>query len=270
VKKIVLSALVLAAAAGAANAQSITFRVAERFGTTTVSPSGSTATGNSTGVVGDNRIGITVYGRLNSANNAALLGIGGYAFSVITNDTGVGGNFVTAASSQDPTRQRNAALANAGNGPGYTTFADTNGDPAPSGFGVYNPYRVVANLGDLASGSRGLSGGNNTLQEIVGATGPDQFASVAAGFASAGQFGLNTEIPLFTFMYDVSSFAARILTFRITGEAGSFVGFATGAPIAGPTSATFSEIYSVNVIPAPGAAALLGLGGLLVARRRRA
>jgi hypothetical protein len=55
-----------------------------------------------------------------------------------------------------------------------------------------------------------------------------------------------------------------------TGDA-AFVGYRFSASVTPPTaSSSVFNAFQVNVVPAPGAMALLGLGGLAAARRRRA
>lgn len=73
----------------------------------------------------------------------------------------------------------------------------------------------------------------------------------------------------------VTDFGGMLLSSSATATASTFdVNFTDSNGVAVPTSVTFSGAYDVQfiqftVVPTPGAAALLGLGGLAMARRRR-
>ena len=80
---------------------------------------------------------------------------------------------------------------------------------------------------------------------------------------------------MYHFNYAISSNASRTAVFTIAGaqaQTFSFLALANGvwgpgAPLNAVTSASGAQIV---ITPAPASVALLGLGGLLAARRRRA
>jgi len=86
----------------------------------------------------------------------------------------------------------------------------------------------------------------------------------------------NNFIDVYRFRYSMSSTAARVVTFSLDSvQAQTFGSLVRANGVWGPANpqnamAILATGVSVPVItPAPGAAALLGLGGLVVARRRR-
>ncbi|MBY0263653.1 MAG: hypothetical protein K2Q20_15005, partial [Phycisphaerales bacterium] len=98
----------------------------------------------------------------------------------------------------------------------------------------------------------------------------DAYATNAADASSASSFGLGGFQAIYTFQYDVTDLSIRTLTFTTSFDGDAFNSIdaqSVPTPIA---AADTQGSYTVSIIPAPGAAALLGLGGLLAARRRRA
>ncbi len=81
---------------------------------------------------------------------------------------------------------------------------------------------------------------------------------------------------LYRFRYTVANLSARTLQFRINNALGSTFAtlVAAGADWSGNTTGGAAQVSAtgldIAVIPAPASAALLGLGGLVAARRRRA
>lgn len=84
----------------------------------------------------------------------------------------------------------------------------------------------------------------------------------ASGFLSTVSFGASD------FSSNNVVFSGPILAFPVHSEAFSF-SFANPVSVSPPGSFTTTASFTSSAIPAPGAAALLGLGGLVLSRRRR-
>lgn len=100
-------------------------------------------------------------------------------------------------------------------------------------------------------------------------------ASMPAAVATT-YFGNNQFIDVYRFRYTVTDFAARTLQFRVTGVAAEqFIQlvFSSGQWSVQNSTVSSTAIVSsgvnISVIPAPGAACLLGIGALTLTRRRR-
>ncbi|HMN40938.1 MAG TPA: PEP-CTERM sorting domain-containing protein [Phycisphaerales bacterium] len=95
-------------------------------------------------------------------------------------------------------------------------------------------------------------------------------AAIGATYFAQGQF-----IDIYRFRYTVTNFANRALVFTLEGlTSQTFNSLAYAGGQWGIDSATFTgqvnlTPLTVQVVPAPASAALLGLGGLVAARRRR-
>lgn len=285
-KKIVLSALAVAAFAGAASAQTIEFRWVERHGQASIGP-GAVVAPDAANVTGHTNTDATILlyleARVTGGNAAGISTFGG---DVNTNDTfGTGrGSFLGQATTQAGAPA--GLLVNAGRSisayaPSYQGYVDADGNALPAGRGVFNPFRQVANLGDNAQGVLNDtipdSAGNpaslglqlptfNVVQRIFGNVAQGDYTN---NNTDGHQFGLGQYIPLFIVRYDVTNLTARTLTFTYNGFITAFSGFVAGQPVEAAT-VNIAPTYTVTITPAPGAAALLGLGGLVAARRRRA
>ncbi|MEM7754587.1 MAG: hypothetical protein AAF297_03010 [Planctomycetota bacterium] len=92
-------------------------------------------------------------------------------------------------------------------------------------------------------------------------------------FSSNSFAGVNFSDGLVLFSFDVMAGASGTVDITTSEGTISLFAAATGLPGAFQTSVGYDSIdfgsASVAIVPAPGAAALLGLGGLAVARRRR-
>lgn len=282
-KKFALSALALVAFAGAANAQTIEFRWQERHGQNSIGPgavpvAGDTASGVGNGtdatlilylearVTGGNALGLSTFGGSVNTNDP---------FNPLRNTNGSQQGFLSgAADASAPGTNVNNARSTSTWVPAFNqTWQDADENPLPPGRGIFNPFRQVANLGNAANGilddadgtTPGLqSPANNAVINLFG-----NMAEADYNANSTNNFGADGFIPLFVVRYDVTDLTARQLTFTFDGFVTAFSGFAGGlaveaATVEGQTS------YTVNIVPAPGAAALLGLGGLVALRRRRA
>ena len=157
-KKIVLSALAVASMAGIANAQSIEFQIVERFNDAAIDAGDGPATAAATTVGGnaDKTLWFVVLARatgLNAPTTDTLTGIGGFAGTIVqTSSIGVGGT----------TGGSYKATGAAGTGGNPTNNSPVNFFPAPSsnpslgtaGVALYNPFRLVADLGAGGNGTR--------------------------------------------------------------------------------------------------------------------
>jgi hypothetical protein len=271
VKKIVLSALALAAAAGVANAQTLEYRIVERFNDTVVDQADAapTASAGTVGTAADKTLWFVVQARVTGlaggAGDFTVHGLGGFAGAVNITTGGGGGSFKatgTAGTGGNPTN----------NSP--SNFYPASGAPNP-GFGtgaaLYSPFRLVSDLGAGGNGTR-ASVAANALTDIVGATGGAALANLTDGIFDNSNWGVNTWVNVYTFQYDVTAFNARTVTFQTSFVGSTFFNAVdgSGVPNAIPFQGESQGSYTVTITPAPGAAALLGLGGLLAARRRRA
>lgn len=106
---------------------------------------------------------------------------------------------------------------------------------------------------------------------FIPATGGDFTTALNTWFGANGNF-----VQLYRFRYTVANLSARTLQFRINNALGSTFAtlVAAGADWSGNTTGGAAQVSAtgldIAVIPAPASAALLGLGGLVAARRRRA
>jgi len=295
VKKIVLSALALVAAAGVANAQAINFRIAAFTAAPAADSQAAAAAGalvggasNTHGAMGpfiNNRgLGQTVLsaGAARTAvNNAAAANPSGsvtlntvgqrITFVVQAQWTGIqgalgfasiGGNLTSNEASARATLQRYVENA-------ITQANIDDGDPAARIVaGTFAPYNFLALNSSITDPA-----GNGDLANVGGNVAISQISGLQTG-GSPVPTATGIWENVYAFSYTLNSNAAREVTFTFadpTGFSSPFRGTFGGQPdpiVSG--YARNAATYSFNVIPAPGAAALLGLGGLLAARRRRA
>lgn len=296
-KKIVLSALALVAAAGVANAQAINFRLVA-FNAAPVANS-QAAAANGQLPAADNTHGTTgpfINNRATSAtvptagalrtivNNQAAAAPSG---SITLNTAGerltfviqaqwvgvpgalgfasIGGNLTSNEASSRGTLQRYVENA-------ITQANIDDGDPATRLVaGTFAPFNFLSSSSSItdpaANGDLSAVGGNVAITSVSGLQ--------TGGAPTNTATGIWENIYAFSYTAtDVSTF--RTVTFNFadpTGFSAPFSGISGGQPnpiVSGyaRNGATYS--FNVGVIPAPGAAALLGLGGLVAARRRRA
>jgi uncharacterized protein (TIGR03382 family) len=129
--------------------------------------------------------------------------------------------------------------------------------------GSLSGANIVINLnaGNVTGGSLMLQVGANTYTTLIGAAG-NVTTYVGGGFkidalTQAGSFNANTfaAVPIADFFANSGFLPGSFLNFRII-------------PNAGGAGTSDIDIFVSN-IPAPGSLAVLGLGGLAAARRRR-
>lgn len=271
-KKIVLSALALTALAGVANAQSvIDFKIIERNNNAaSFTPGAPTASASMAGNATDGTLWLVVFARITGSPQGN--GIAGFAGSInITSGSG-GGAFKGTG-----TPSRNGSPTNFNPNGSFALRDGSNSNlavdsstyvGASSGNAIYSPYRVVASLGPGANGDISATG----LTNISGGLDGNTVADFTAGNIVSAAFGSGNYVPVYAFQYDITSNTARTLTFRTNFSASFFTGADANNVPTGVTnpSSVVQGTYSVDIVPAPASAALLGLGGLVAARRRRA
>lgn len=281
-KTFVLSAMAVAALAGSAFAQNgtVEYRIRELNGQTAVDATQPAP--NS-----DNVLDFVVEARVTGAANR---GLGDWGFNVrIQGEPEANGALARLRTSQaDGT---------------YFTGAPTTSITGAGLAGIAAQYRFLVGLnaafngvintnsgaftngpdqeiGLVTGSARGAALGNTGI--IVDPLGDGNFVpATGADFNTALNtwFGANDNfVQLYRFRYTVSNLTARTLQFRLENVLGltfnSLVqaGSDWSAATTGGTATTSGGTLDVRVgiIPAPATAALLGLGGLVAARRRRA
>ncbi|GEM_PF-806140 len=170
----------------------------------------------------------------------------------------------------------------AGNSGGLTGFRHTAGsDGAPAGnfiriAGANNTPWYPASIpnGTVALNSQilwGVVSDNNTATSTWFATGTQNLNIFRQAFIASNEGQLNDRVV--TLNSEAASLRRagggagaddiRFMTFALAGEAGATATVRVGVEYVGAT-------ITILAIPAPGVAALLGLGGLVATRRRRA
>jgi hypothetical protein len=293
VKKFALSALAVAAFAGAANAD-INFRIVAIESNATASSQAALA---NTQVGGFNTFGSSLF--INNRNTTQSIltsqaaqrqavGLGNTTGSaVIDASGGVGQQIIFVLQAQHVNVAGGLGFATVG-GAISTTEAAANAsmtryrenaqnqegfdfEEAPISYvnGHFRPYNTLANLGSPddpnANGLVDASGGFWSVSLIQGLQTGTNPSNVAAGVWDN----------VYAFAYTNLSSEARVVTFNFS-DVGQFssvyngINQEQGQPNPVDSGPIGGASFTLTIVPAPGAAALLGLGGLVAARRRRA
>jgi len=280
--------MALVALAGAANAQTtVTFRIVERT---------SQVVANSA----DSLLELAVQARV-SGTPAYL---GGFNFNILTGDSESGGFLQKARIMQGGNPNfystttpwnSNSSVGSGGLAGQYTYLAGINADfngviNASSGTFTNNPAENEIGLiagavtGDALTHTPGIDDDGDNIPDTAPSNGTmpphsnnNETAAVdptigAQYFAGGAQF-----IDIYRFRYNVTNFTQRTLHFSL-GDLGAqffnellFNNGAWGANnVTAPLTAIVALPLNVQVTPTPASVALMGLGGLMVARRRRA
>jgi hypothetical protein len=283
--RICVSALALAMMAGVASAQQVQFRIVER-------------TNQLIATSGDSLLELAVQARVVGGGM-----LGGYNFNITTNDAeangtlqrarimngfvfGVGNTYFTGS----PWTSGNT-LGIHGIAGQYSYLAGINGQfngliNASAGTFTDNP--AINELGLIAGAATGTAltqtpgidadgdGIPDTAPSNGGASQNNETAPVIDPTIRQQYFAENTFVDVYRFRYIVSNFAARTIHFGLTDVGAQtfnqllFNNGAWGAQNntvdSGSVSATGYDVLT----PSPASVALMGLGGLMVARRRRA
>jgi len=277
--------MALAALAGAANAQSVQFEFYER-------------TNQSVASAVDPVLEIGVRARAIGTN------LGGFNFNIITDDAESNGTMLrgkistgaipnTYSTAQWATTNTGNTVSVHGVAGSYSYLAGIN--PNFNGLinvsgGTFTNNPAVNEIGLVAGAA---TGGALTSTPFIDEDGdgiPDLAPSngnpsgstnnevapldprASSPYFAAGQF-----IDLYRFRYTVSNFAIRDVHFSLGDLGAQFFSqllYNNGAWGAQNTTADGSSIsatgFTVHILPTPASVALMGLGGLMVARRRRA
>lgn len=284
----VIMACVIAGVAGAAQAATVEFRIVERRSQVAWNPSTAQST-----PLNDNVVNFAVQARV--VGGLAGEALGNFGFNIISTDSEAAGSLARARISVAGTAnydvsaaQYNASstLGTGGLAGTYTYLAGINGAfngviNGNSGSWIQTPAADIGlvtgsptgGAGLLSYGSAGNVDGNGDPVPDTWVTGDTASLdeSVANQFLGAnGNF-----IDVYHFNYTIASTAARLVTFSLDGiNAQTFVSLSRSDGVWGPANpldatAIINTPGSIAVVPAPGAMALLGFGGLIAARRRR-
>lgn len=288
IRTAVLSACAIASIAGSAQAGTVSFRIVERRTQTSFNPNLPSS------VTNDNVLNFAVLARVTGLGES----LGNFAFDITSNDAQAAGTFnrsrisIAGSPNYDNTATQysnNSTVGVGGIAASYAYLANIN--PFFNGLinqtgGSFTDNPAVNEIGLVAGSPTGSFLLLSTDQ--TGDGNPDTYAGNDTGIppnngdtaaldpALAAQFfASNTEIEVYRFNYNIISTATRALTFSVSNaQAQTFInlGFANG--VWGPNNpqnatAVTTAGATVAIVPAPGAAALLGLGGLVAARRRR-
>lgn len=286
--KSLVTAMALVAAAGAAHAQSVEFRIVERRGQTTYTPAGPVSPTN------DNQFDYAIQARV--VGGAAGLALGNFSFNIGTTNGEAetyGDLDYEAISNADGTYNTGATQYNANGTVGrgglaaiYSYLAGIN----PNFNGVINTTNGTF-TNNPAEQDMGLVTGSPTggalllLADTLGRGRPDTSTSSAATTATLDPTLANTYlgangnfVDIYHFQYIVSNVSIdRTVNFALNSvTAQVFSSLQKSNGVWGPAAATNATATIVGgpagvhiIVPAPASAALLGLGGLVAARRRR-
>jgi len=259
-----LCVIAIGIATGGAAAQSVEFRLIERFDDTFIGPGDSGPTGSPTtpGNAFDQTLWFVVQARVTGLNPQAFNGLGGFTGSVRVTADGGSGSF------------KASGVARLGGSP--TNNSPVNFFPpgtSANGFETigaahYAPFRLVANLGAGGNGSR-VTPESDELVNIFGATGGAALERLSSGEVTAAAWGVDTWINIYSFQYDVLTQGFQSLVFSTDFLASYFTsqdaqGIPNSLNFSGHTQGTYSIF-----IPSPGTASVVGLWALVALRRRR-
>lgn len=265
-KKFVLPALAVALFAGSAFGQAtLNFRIRPytSSGNTATTPGTLTYTASSDQVLAstDVRRFVLEYNVTDASGATFPAGLVASAINLTLSSTGGAGVSTLAPA----LLTRFQANTNNGLTPPNAT-SDASGSPTGASVGVrgvHRPYRggfaVVGNNADPSNGTAGTANGLPALLTILPLAISQTDQNVPGAF-----YGL--------FSFELTNFsgAGNIVISASTDSAG-FGYFDDGVAVPVTQAGTFSTTFTQSVnIPAPASAALLGLGGLVAARRRRA
>jgi hypothetical protein len=276
---------------------------------TTLSPtatgfSGSAlnAVSNAT-VTNDARFVLVLEARVTRAGgNSDLGGLNGFAFNLVSSDSSGQGRFAATTANDGSLRNAASASASVYNQIGAYSPLPSGASQLPGTDGLgdrgqFGPFRRVADLGGKNQPAIGIQNltssvvatpyfGKATLENVtVGAsTDPLTFVDPDTNengpyFGRNDFYGLDTWVPVFTAVYNIADVATQrdiVITADISGDSPidsgirGFRGFNNALGVDSWEIDNAGLPSFVISIPTPGATALLGLGGLVAARRRRA
>lgn len=230
----------------------------------------------------------------------AIRGLMAAGFDIGTNQS-TGGSFTTFTNNDgtpalNPRGGANSGTNAAGQGnlgfnPG-TALGDGSAMAGATNRGVVAPFRAVANNNSANGPALGVATADgNTLSKVTLGAQTSDFDPNNGDGTNPGQYnllGLDQWVTVYVAIYNISDVSTvRDIVFTVRNSPAT-------APNPDPTDYGFrtwtggsnsqnggldlwqlspgftsAPTFTVSVVPAPGAAALLGLGGMLAARRRR-
>lgn len=224
----------------------------------------------------------------------AIRGLAAAGFDVVTNQTAGGGfRSINVADGTPALNNRGSAqVGNNTNGANILGGANTAPGAASSDRGVPAPFRAVANNNSTNGPALGvLSANSNVLSKVtLGAqqgffTNADDFPDT---FGAYNLLGLDQWVNVYAAIYDITDVnTVRDIVFTVRNSPATppnpdptDYGFRTWTGGSNTQNGgldlwqlspgfTAAPTFTVSIVPAPGAAALLGLGGLIATRRRR-
>ena len=284
----VLMACIIAGVAGAAQAATVEFRIVERRSQVAYNPFIASSV-----PLNDAVLNFAVQARVVGGLNGEALG--NFGFNILSNEAESAGALArgkisvagTANYETGPTQYNaNSTLGQGGLASSYTYLAGINGAfngviNANSGSWTQTPFGDIGLVTGSPTGSAGLlaygasgfiDGGGFSVPDswTAGNTAPLDPAVAQQFFGASNNF-----VDLYHFNYTIISTASRVVTFSLGGiNAQTFTSLSRSDNVWGPATPIDATLIlntgaSVSVVPAPGAVALLGIGGLVAARRRR-
>ncbi len=285
----VLMACIIAGVAGAAQAATVEFRIVERRSQVAYNPFIASSV-----PLNDSLLNFAVQGRV--VGGGPTEGIGNFGFNILSNEAETSGALARARISVAGTANydtsslqygANSTLGVGGLAATYTYLAGINGafnGVINTNSGSFTQNAAIHDIGLITGSPTGgaglLSYGSLGNVDDLGNPVPNLWV---AGNVSAMDIGDATNflgananfVDLYHFNYTISNTATRVVTFTLGGiNAQTFTSLSRSDGVWGPASPLDATLIvssgaSVSVTPAPGAVALLGIGGLVAARRRR-
>ncbi len=218
-----------------------------------VDSSGPFAAGESTTAVG-----ITMVARVSILANTSATGTNNFGVSRVG-----GGNGTFFATFADPAG--GPFQSSAAPGPTGEALNDSGGNPLAGHFRAFRGgFAPQGSGGSNADTSNGIYGnnisGNATVTSLVGTR--------AIGYT--GPLGVNDFVPVYRFLYLPKTAQSREIALGIQGLSARYLHTVNGEFATAAAAVNLPNQTIRFRVPTPGAAALLGLGGLAALRRRRA
>jgi len=213
-------------------------------------------------------VGITMVARVGILPNTSATGTNNFGVSRVG-----GGSGTFFATFADPAG--GPFISSAAPGPTGEALLDSNGNPLAGHFrpfrGGFAPQGTGGSNGDSANGIYGNNiAGNATVTSIVGtrSLGYDGTPLGAATFDGGGALvGDYAQVYRFLFIPKVAP--GRNITLGIQGLSARYLHTVNGEFATAAAAVNLGNQTIQFRVPTPGAAALLGLGGLAALRRRR-
>ncbi len=214
-------------------------------------------------------VAITMIARVGIAANGSASGTRNFGVSRVG-----GGNGTFFANFSDPAG--GPFSSNAGPGP-TGEGVDSNGQPLAGHFrafrGGFAPQGTGGANNDTSNGIYSLLAGNPRATSVVGSRtiGFDGNALGVAVLDASNQIIGGEYVSVYRFLFLPKIAQSRNITLNISGLSARYIHTDNGGGFATAAAAVNLPNQSITFrVPTPGAAALVGLGGLAAMRRRRA